>query len=278
MPMVGVNGIELYCREAGSGEPLVLIHGTGFNADVWDKVFDLLAHDYRTIAYDRRGYQRSKGKPAPAATYGADQGDDMVALIRALDAGPATILGWSSGAIYALHATLKHPDCVKRLILFEPPLYAIRYMDMPTAVAFVKLFLQKALGKRQAAAATFTRSVLGYRDGRNSYDSLSPEFRAKMAADADTLLAEINGGTGTELKPDVLASEIRVPVWLLIGEQTGVVFQRTVANLSRILQGAPIVQVPNGNHLAMIDQPDEFVKTVKKIMTSTILRQEIAPM
>src|SRR5258708_37261362 len=62
MATVAVNGATLYYKEAGSGEPLILVHGTGFNADVWNKVFDGFAQNYRTIAYDRRGYQRSTGK------------------------------------------------------------------------------------------------------------------------------------------------------------------------------------------------------------------------
>src|SRR6266508_3665088 len=65
MATVNINGISFYYHEADSVEPLLLIPGTAFTADVWDKVFDAFARDYRTIAYDRRAYQRSQGSPPP---------------------------------------------------------------------------------------------------------------------------------------------------------------------------------------------------------------------
>jgi pimeloyl-ACP methyl ester carboxylesterase len=55
MPVVTVDGVELFYKERGSGSPILLVHGMGGNADVWDEAFDLLAKDHRVIAYDRRG-------------------------------------------------------------------------------------------------------------------------------------------------------------------------------------------------------------------------------
>jgi pimeloyl-ACP methyl ester carboxylesterase len=267
MATINVNGINLYYKEAGSGEPLLLVHGTGFNADVWDKVFDVLAQDYRTIAYDRRAYQRSQGNPPPAADYGHQQGEDLAALLQALGATPANIVGWSLGGIHALHATLMYPDRVKRLVLYEPPLYAVRFIDSPLFKGFIRTHLLKAIGKKQAAAESFARMVLAYQDGRNSYNQLSTEFRAKLAADANTLLAEFAAGTGEELKPEILGTQIKVPVTLLVGEQTPLFFKKAAENLARILHNAPVVWLPESNHLAHVDQPGRFVKAVKEALS-----------
>ena len=263
MATINVNGISLYYREAGSGEPLLLIHGTGFNADVWDKVFDLLARDYRTIAYDRRAYQRSQGSPPPTASYGYQQGEDIAALLQALHAAPATLLGWSAGGIHALHATLNHPDCVERLVLYEPPLYPMRYIDLPFFTAFFKINVLKAVGRYPAAAAVFTHTVLAYQDGRNSYEQLSAEIRAKMAGDADTALTEIDATSREEPKSETLSKQINVPVTLLLGDQSPVLFHKAANNLAGVLHNAPIVRLPGANHFAHVDQPHEFVKAVK---------------
>lgn len=266
MATIDVNGTSLYYREAGSGEPLLLIHGTGFNSDVWDRVFDLLAREYRTIAYDRRAYQRSQGNPPPTASYGHQQGEDIAALLQALHAAPAILLGWSAGGIHALHATLKHPDCVKRLVLYEPPLYALRYIDLPFFTAFLRINVLKAIGRKPAAADIFAHMVLAYQDGRNSYEQLSAEFRAKMAGDADTALAEVAAGTGEELKSEMLSTQIKVPVTLLVGGQSPRLLQKTVKNLAGILHNASIVRLPGANHLAQIDQPHDFVKAVREAL------------
>jgi pimeloyl-ACP methyl ester carboxylesterase len=267
MPNVNIHGTNLYYREAGSGEPLLLVHGTGFNADVWEKVFDALATEYRTIAYDRRAYQRSQGSPPPVKGYGHQQGEDMIALLQCLGAAPAHILGWSAGGIYALHAALAHPDCVKSLVLFEPPLHVFRFLDAGLVLGFIKILLLKALGKKQAAAANFTRMVLAYRDGRNAYDTLSEQFRAGLAVDADTTLFEVASGAGDELKPEMLSTQIKVPVVILAGEQSLPFLTKTATNLARILHNTPIEWIPESNHLAQVDQPDRFVKTVKEALS-----------
>jgi len=266
MATINVNGINLYYREAGSGEPLLLVHGTGFNADVWEMIFDVLAHDYRTIVYDRRAYHRSQGSPPPKADYGHQQGKDIAALLQALGAAPANIVGWSAGGIYALHATLMYPDRVKRLVLYEPPLYAVRFIDFPLFKAFISIHLLKAIGQKQAAAESFARMVLAYQDGRNSYNQLSTELREKLAADSDTLLAEFAAGTGEELKAEILGTQIKVPVTLLVGEQSPSSLKKATENLARILHNAPVVWLPESNHLAHVDQPDRFVKAVKEAL------------
>ena len=265
MTFINVNGINVYYVEAGSGEPLLLIHGTGFNADVWDGVFAPLAGHFRTIAYDRRGYQRTQGQLPPSARYGQQQGEDIVALLQALRAEPATLLGWSAGGIHALYATLQCPELVKRLILYEPPLYYTKFIDLPAMNMFLRLNVQKAIGRRQAAANVFVRWVLAYRDGRNSYDRLSPEFRAKLRGDTEAMLAEFAGGTGEDLAPEVLKEQIKVPVTLLVGDQSWPSIHKMAQNLAGILN-APVIELHDANHLAQVDQPEAFVSAIMNIL------------
>ena len=268
MATVNVNGINLYYREAGSGEPLLLVHGSGFNADVWDKVIDAFAHDYRTIVYDRRAYQRSQGKPPAMADYAHQQGEDMAALLQALNATPANIVGWSAGGAFTLHAALLHPDCAKRLILFEPGLYALRFIfsDYPLLKNFIRLYLLRAIGKKQAAAERFGRLVSTYLDGRNSYDQFSTEFRAKLAADIDMVFAELPAVLVGEIKPEILNAQIKAPITLLVGEQSTLTVKKITEYLAGVLHNVSLVRLPDSNHLAHVDRPDLFVKAVKEAL------------
>ena len=266
MATVKVNGINLYYREAGSGEPLVLIHATGFNADVWDKVIAGFAQDYRVIVYDRRAYQRSQGQPPVGAYYGKQHGDDMAGLLKALGATPANLVGWSAGAIFSLYATLQHPACVRQLILYEAPLYITRSIDFAGFREFSRVLLLKAIGKKAAAAEGFIRMVLAYQNGSNSYDRLSSEFRAKLATDKDTLLTELMAVMRERLRPKTLSSQIKVPVTLLVGEQSLESLKRTTEYLANILHNAPVAYLPEANHFAQVDHPDVFVKAVKEAL------------
>jgi pimeloyl-ACP methyl ester carboxylesterase len=266
MAFIDVNGTSLYYKEAGLGEPLLLVHGTGFNADVWDQVFENLARDYRTIVYDRRAYQRSQGSPPPASAYGRQQAEDIAALLEALGAAPASILGWSAGGIFALHATLLYPGRVKRLILYEPPLIAPRFIDLPFLKGIIKIGLRIAVGRKEAAAKSFTQMVLAYQDGRNSYDQLSTDFRARLAVDTDTLLAELMAVARDNLRPEMLSTQIRVPVTLLIGEQSPSSLRKAAEYLARTLRDASPIYLRESNHLAQVDQPDRFVRAVREAL------------
>ena len=92
-----VNGTRLYYEIAGSGEPLVLLHGLGADTRVWDYNFEELTRHYRAIRYDMRGYGQSA---APAQPYTHE--DDLKALLDYLGISRAHIMGQSYGGMQGL--------------------------------------------------------------------------------------------------------------------------------------------------------------------------------
>ena len=87
------RGRELAYDEAGSGQSLVLVHGTGADASTWQRSATDLATHYRVIAYDRRSYGRSTHRPV--RDYHVHVAD-LAAVLKHVGA-PAHVLGWSSG-------------------------------------------------------------------------------------------------------------------------------------------------------------------------------------
>jgi pimeloyl-ACP methyl ester carboxylesterase len=122
--------------------------------------------------------------------------------------------------------------------------------------------LWRTLGRPQAAADVFMRTVLAYANGRNSLDHLPVDFRARLAQDAPTLLAEVATGTGEEFTSAQLREGIKAPVALLLGEQSVSMFPAAIKQLAAIFPQAPLVRIPNGNHLTQFDQPEAFVQAV----------------
>ena len=116
--MVRVNGVSLYYEEHGVGEPIVCIHGTSSSAAVWGDALEQLAKHGRTIAYDRRGCFRSE-RPEPYVTNVHQHADDAAALIEALGAAPAIVIGRSYGGETAIDLALRYPDRVRALALLE---------------------------------------------------------------------------------------------------------------------------------------------------------------
>ena len=108
-------------QEAGTGVPLLMVHGSGGGHDQGMAFARTLARQgIRVIAMSRFGYLRT---PMPADASPAAQADAHACLLDALDIGQAGILGASAGAPSAIQMAIRHPDRVSALILLVPLTY-----------------------------------------------------------------------------------------------------------------------------------------------------------
>ncbi|MEU6615671.1 alpha/beta fold hydrolase [Streptomyces parvus] len=88
--------VELYYKDQGAGQPVVLIHGYPLNGHSWERqTRDLLDAGYRVITYDRRGFGRSSkvGTGYDYDTFSAD----LNALLESLDLREVVLVGFSMG-------------------------------------------------------------------------------------------------------------------------------------------------------------------------------------
>ena len=106
--------------EANSGKPLaLLLHGTGFVAEVWDEVASELAPRYTVYAHDRRGHGDSH-KPAADRYHFQDFAEDICRVVEALDLSDIYGIGHSAGATDLLLAAKLLPERFPRLFVMEP--------------------------------------------------------------------------------------------------------------------------------------------------------------
>ena len=90
------DGISIYYKDWGTGQPVVFSHGWPLNADAWDdQMFFVASHGYRAIAHDRRGHGRSS---QPWDGNDMDHyANDLAELIETLDLHDAVLVGHSTG-------------------------------------------------------------------------------------------------------------------------------------------------------------------------------------
>ena len=101
MPKVSVNGVGLYYEEHGEGMPILGLHGTPSSAVLWAEAAVELGSHGRCIIFDRRGFHRSALVPPPATLDLIQHVDDAAALLAELHAGPAVVIGRSTGGLIA---------------------------------------------------------------------------------------------------------------------------------------------------------------------------------
>lgn len=111
---ITVNNVNLYYEVAGSGAPLVMVHGNGETHAIFDKALPLLAEHFTCYLLDSRGH----GQSQPVTEYHyADMAEDVFQFIQALHLEHVTYYGFSDGGIIGLLLAAKHPRLLEKMVI-----------------------------------------------------------------------------------------------------------------------------------------------------------------
>ena len=104
---VKVGNGSLYYEEAGTGAPVIFVHGHSLDHRMWDEQFSVLAKKYRVIRYDLRGYGISSSQ---TEDYQFTHAEDLVTLMDSLHIKKAHIVGLSLGGFITADMLAYFPD------------------------------------------------------------------------------------------------------------------------------------------------------------------------
>jgi len=258
MEHIVVNGVRIACRVGGQGPPLLLLHGLGGSHDDWRRQFDAFVGRYRVIAPDLRGFGDSeRHEPFTIQQYARD----AAALLGALGAGRAHVVGLSMGGAVAIELALSDPGRVAGLVLantapnFELRGWERRYM------AFSRFLLALLFGvggvARLFARAVFPaphqerlRRRLMERASHTSRWVYMASLRSLIRWDAEDRL-----------------SGIRAPTLVVGGEHDYTDIHEKRRWAARI-PGAQVVMLPGSRHRSELDAPDAFNQEVARFLGS----------
>jgi pimeloyl-ACP methyl ester carboxylesterase len=272
LPRVTVNGAPFAYRERGTGEPVVLVHGSVSDIRTWQQPLSAIGESHRAIAYSRR-YAR----PNDDITPGADDQmlphvADLTCLLEALDAAPAHLVGHSWGAFICLLTAIHHPDVVRTLVLEEPPVLSLYLSTPPRATELVALLARRpktavaliAFGARTIAPAqkafkrgddeeALRRFALGVL-GRDSYGRVPEERKQQMRENVNAFRAQMLGAGFPPLTEDEVRG-VRAPSLLITGERTPA-FQRHLSDrVHQLLPRAERITVADASHRLHEENP-----------------------
>ena len=228
-------------RVAGSGPPIVLVHGAAADYDSFRLLEPHLASRFTVVSVDRRGRRDSPDEDTYALE---DEFDDIVHVVESL-AEPATVFGHSFGANVALGAALRSPRIAK-LVLFEPG----RRGDAPDGMRD-ELEQLLARGDRRAAMRLvlleFTRFPEEWID-----DLLdTPPWEARLAY-ADTFVRELRAYDEHDYGD---LSRLATPTLLLVGAESPRGELEHARELARILPAARVSVLDGQGHIAPVTAP-----------------------
>ena len=122
-----INGIQLYYKIHGHGEPLLLLHGGGGSAEHFEHMLPELARHFQVLTPDSRAQGRSTDTSQPLSY--RQMVEDMIGLLDALGIDTAYVGGWSDGAAIAMHIAIYYPERVRALLLTPVDLSAEALTD-----------------------------------------------------------------------------------------------------------------------------------------------------
>ncbi len=253
------DGVGLEVRDAGSGPPLVLVHGFGgAKEDFADHVATLAAH-HRVVTFDHRGHGESDAPPRPA-DYSLDRlAVDVAALADALGFVRFRLLGHSMGGMVAQRVVLAHPERVEALVLMNtspgpPPGMDREVVELGATVASEQgMAALKELWDAFAPLATPAHErLLAERPGYAEFGER--KWSALSAVMWPTILREICD------QPDrlPLLAGVCCPTLVVVGEQDAT-FVKPSRAMAATIPGASLEVIADAGHSPQFENPDAWL-------------------
>jgi len=254
------NG-RIFARVSGKGNPVLMIHGVGSDADYFKDSVPMLADCHKVITYDRNGNSRST--PFAGADFSIrGELEDVRAVLDLAGEDKIVIVGVSSGSFVALKAALDYPERISRLVLYEPA-----FCFTKSSVSRMGAFKEK-IG-RMAAEGKIAAAILSFVDMIGGLDPDSPPVSAQQQiANYENFRFYLT----QQLKhfsygPDYIdeLKELKVPCHILAGDKDrDGLFYRTARETAQVLGVCPVVV--DGYHNYPKDHPKDFVKIVQNFL------------
>ena len=263
--------------EAGTGTPLLLLHGFPAHwADWREQMQALAASGFRVIAPDLPGYGESDRLPRALDYRSTLLVDDLAGLIRALGLERVHVLGHDWGGTLAYCLATQHPHLVDRLIIINaghPELFrrSLRRFAQLRRSWYVFLFqlpfLPEWLVRRRAVLALCTRGM-EVRAGAFSEDDL------------DSLLKAMRGPGVARAALSYYRAAMRAPIralgtlphrtLVLWGERDGALSSSLLLDgLERLVPNVRIARFANAGHWLHHDLPEVVSRHVVQFLSAT---------
>jgi len=248
-------------RSAGQGNLLVLLHGAGGEASLFDGVLVLLAEEYRVAAPDLLGHGRTEG---PGGFFTASAYCRwLAAFLDGLGTGPADIVGNSLGGAIALRFGASYPDRVRRLAVVDSI-----SLGAPSFRSTLRL-LEAMFSRSNERVLDLVGKVMLYQ-GNRAEDVKQTSFMLDLGAMPKGLkgFAWMLARTWRLGLPvsNRLLGKISAPVMVMWGEGDRYFPAAHARRAQSRLRNAELKLIPRAGHAPFLEQPRFFANALRAFM------------
>ena len=260
MPVVDRGDARIWWEADGEGEPLLLIMGLGYSADMWWRLLPELTPRFKVIRFDNRGVGRT-GVPAgpyPIPTMAAD----ALAVLDAAGESSAHVLGVSMGGFIAQEVVLSAPERVRSLIL------GCTATGGPEMVAAEPAAMEMAASRATMAPEEAAEVAIPFVYAKGTPRSVIDEdfeVRLQLPTTPEGYANQLAGVVAWGAQEGVGAarlSAIDVPTLILQGDEDRLVNPDNAPVLAGAIPGAELVVLEGASHIFFSDQPEAAAKAI----------------
>ena len=211
---------------------------------MWGDAVEELARLGHVISYDRRGCGRSERPEPYERTTVAEQADDAAALLDALEATPAVVMGRSYGGAVAIGLAVRYPEQVRALVLLEGDALGLS----PAGLEWTQDLRERLrdVAARDGVDAVY-EALIDDVMGEGVWPSFPEDVRRVLTRNGPALLAELH--YVDEPMPDAAVfAEIDVPTLLVAASDSPPEQRDMTEKMAEVLPNARLVQI-GGGHL-----------------------------
>ncbi len=249
---VPLNDVTLSILEAGTGDPVIYIHGVVTTSNIFPKYLAAYSPAYRGIAVDLRGYGDSEKTPTGSNI--SQFVKDLVALADRLKIEKPVWVGVSMGGMILQQLALEHPARVKALVLVSTTDGSmILDQDLPS------------IGSPRTNAEVSKKILLESFPAGTSPQLYQPlldrihTWNASVLREALTSMAVF--GTHGQL------SAITAPTLIMVGAKDDVATPAIAAGIQAQIAGSRLVTFETG-HFMMAEDPEGFRRVLGEFLQS----------
>ena len=266
MPKVNANGIDIYYEIHGAGHPLLLISGLSYSHWQWHKMVPGLAEHFRVIVFDNRGIGQTDKPDGP---YSAPMlAADTAALLEALDAHPAAVMGHSMGGFIAQELALQRPDLVSELIL------ASTHFGGPDHVPITEEAMAVFADVTADPMERFRRGLQvstapGFAEENPDVIEEWMAYRGRNPIEPGPYQAQLAVGMGLASEEAAYAQRlhhVQAPALILFGKHDKVVPPANAQLLADKIPDSTVKILPNAGHFFPIEAPDTAIQAVVEFL------------
>jgi pimeloyl-ACP methyl ester carboxylesterase len=261
MERIDVDGRTIAFEKAGSGPPLVLLHGGISDSRSWRPQIEALSDAYTVVAWDAPGCGQSADPPESFRL--PEYADTLARFVEAVGLDRPHVLGLSFGGGLALELYRRHPHVPRTLILASA--YAGWAGSLPPEEVAERL--ERALRETRAPPKTWAAAYLPSFFGPAVSEAVLDETLAMIedARPAGTI-PMLKGFAEADLR-DVLP-RIAVPTLLLYGDADVRSPLQVAEALHREIPGSELVVLSGVGHCAQMEAPERFNAEVRRFLTA----------